>query len=94
MLFDLFKTSHDGREKVKSGALLLDVRTPEEFRAGHVDGARNIPVQELARRLGELGPKTQHVVVYCKSGGRSGAAAQMLRSQGYAVTDVGAMSNW
>ncbi len=94
MLFDMFKARHDGREKVQNGALLLDVRTPEEFREGHVQGAKNIPVQELARRLHELGPKTQHVVVYCRSGGRSAAAAQLLKGQGYSVTDIGAMSNW
>ncbi|MFO0562675.1 MAG: rhodanese-like domain-containing protein [Polyangiales bacterium] len=95
MLFNMFaKTSHDGREKVKNGALLLDVRTPEEFREGHVAGAKNIPVQELARRLNELGPKSQHIVLYCRSGGRSAAAAQLLKGQGYQVTDIGAMSNW
>jgi phage shock protein E len=94
MMFNMFKASHDGRDKVKNGALLLDVRTPEEFREGHVDGAKNIPVQDLARRLGELGPKSQHIVLYCRSGGRSAAAAQLLKSQGYQVTDIGAMSNW
>jgi rhodanese-related sulfurtransferase len=95
MLFDMFaKARHDGREKVKNGALLLDVRTPEEFREGHIAGAKNIPVQQLAQRLDELGPKSRPIVVYCRSGARSSAAAQFLKNQGYQVTDIGAMSNW
>ncbi len=44
---------------------VLDVRPPEEFAAGHVPGAINIPVQDLARRLGEL-PKRKQVVAYCR----------------------------
>lgn len=94
MLFNMFKSSHDGREKVAAGALLLDVRTPEEFREGHVNGALNIPVQVLAQRIAEVGPKDRHVVVYCRSGGRSAAATQLLKASGYHVTDIGAMSNW
>jgi phage shock protein E len=88
------RARHDGREKVASGALLLDVRTPQEFAEGHVSGAKNLPVQELAARINEVGPKSRHVVLYCRSGARSAAAAQLLRAQGYSVTDIGAMSNW
>jgi rhodanese-related sulfurtransferase len=82
------------RERVAAGeATLLDVRTPGEFASGHVDGALNIPVQELAQRMSEL-PRDKGVVVYCHSGGRSAAAADMLRQAGYEVEDVGAMPNW
>lgn len=80
------------RQMVANGALLLDVRTPAEYAAGHVDGALNIPVQELGSRMRELGPTTRPIVVYCRSGARSATATGMMRSVGYEVLDVGPMS--
>ena len=83
------------RALVKSGAQLIDVRTPGEFSSGHVEGARNIPVQELGERIGEVGPKDVPVVLYCRSGARSAKAKRMLESSGFReVHDVGAMSRW
>ncbi|MCG3172019.1 MAG: Thiosulfate sulfurtransferase GlpE [Myxococcota bacterium] len=95
-MFDfLFKPkSTHHRQLVAGGALLLDVRTPEEFHGGHLEGAKNIPVQELAARLREVGDVKRPVVVYCRSGGRSSTAAQLLRGHGYQVTDIGGMHNW
>ncbi|HJK91109.1 MAG TPA: rhodanese-like domain-containing protein [Polyangiaceae bacterium LLY-WYZ-15_(1-7)] len=78
---------------VQEGAILLDVRTPGEFQGGHIEGARNIPVQELSARLGEL-EEGADVVVYCRSGARSARAAGMLRERGHEVLDLGAMSSW
>lgn len=78
---------------VADGALLLDVRTPGEFADGHVQGALNIPVQELEARVAEL-DASRPVVVYCRSGNRSGTAATMLRARGFEVTDLGPMSAW
>jgi rhodanese-related sulfurtransferase len=86
--------SVEAKALVANGALLLDVRTREEFASGHVPGATNIPVQELGARLGELKPAKQTIVVYCRSGGRSASAASVLRQAGYTVCDLGAMSNW
>ena len=80
------------RELVAAGATLLDVRTPAEFAGGHLDGALNIPVAELASRQAEV-PRGR-VVVYCQSGGRSARAAGLLASAGYEVFDLGAMANW
>jgi phage shock protein E len=85
------KVSHDGRRRVAEGAVLLDVRSPEEFASGHVGGAKNIPVHELAGRVGEL-VGAHGIVVYCRSGARSAAAAQLLRKLGHDVLDVGPMS--
>ncbi len=88
-------TGSDARRLVESGARLVDVRTREEFAAGHLPGAVNIPVQELDRRMAELEPKGEPVVLYCRSGNRSGRAARMLKGAGYsAVHDLGAMSRW
>ena len=80
----------------QKGALLLDVRSPEEFLAGHLDGATNIPVEELGARLTSLpARKDQSVVVYCRSGRRSANAAGILKRAGYTrVFNLGAMSNW
>lgn len=87
-------SKHDGRELVANGALLLDVRTPEEFRERHLDGAVNIPVQHLDARMRELGAKDRPIVVYCRSGARSAAAAALMKAAGYQVLDIGGIGNW
>jgi rhodanese-related sulfurtransferase len=85
----------EARRLVDQGARLVDVRTPEEFAAGHLDGAVNIPVQELDGRMAELEPKGEPIVLYCRSGRRSRDAARMLMEAGYTdVHDLGAMSRW
>lgn len=81
-------------EWVQAGAVLLDVRTKEEFAGGHLDGAKNIPVQVLANQLKSVGKKGEKVVVYCRSGGRSGQAASLLKAAGFEVCDLGPMSAW
>ena len=85
----------EARQLVAAGAALLDVRSPEEFGRGHLPGAVNIPVQELDRRLAEVGPAERDVVVYCRSGRRSSQAAQLLREHGYTrVHNLGPMTAW
>ncbi len=80
------------REKIRAGAVILDVRTPAEFQGGAYPGALNIPVQELDRRLGEV-PKGKPVVVYCASGMRSASAERLLRARGFAdVVNGGGLS--
>ncbi len=88
------QSSPHHRQLIEQGALLLDVRTPAEFSEGHVPHALNIPVQELPARLGEVGSTKRPIVVYCRSGGRSGAATQILRKAGYEVRDIGPMTAW
>jgi rhodanese-related sulfurtransferase len=64
--------------------VVLDVRTPREFAAGHVPGARNIAHDELASRLEELtGARDKEVVLYCRSGRRAALAAETLRGAGF-----------
>ena len=65
----------------RNGAVLVDVREPNEYQAGHVPGARNIPLSALAERLGEI---PDNVVLVCASGNRSGQAAHYLSEHGYA----------
>lgn len=80
----------------KEKAFLLDVRTTGEFAGGHIEGATNIPVQELEAKLATLpAKKDQPVVVYCRSGARSATAKEMLEKAGYTkVHNLGPMTNW
>ena len=64
--------------------VVLDVRTAEEYAAGHVPGARNVSHDQLAAKLGELSSlKDKQVVLYCRSGRRSALAGEILREAGF-----------
>ena len=66
------------------GALLVDVRTPAEYAQGHLEGAINIPHDQIARRVAEFGQdKGRPIVVYCRSGRRSGIALETLDGLGF-----------
>ncbi|MFA6455238.1 MAG: rhodanese-like domain-containing protein [Bacteroidota bacterium] len=73
----------DLEEKIKSGAIIVDVRTPEEFEEEAYPNAVNIPVDEVQRRLKEFGDMNTPVIVYCASGARSAYAARILKNAGY-----------
>lgn len=74
-------------------AVLLDVREPGEFAAGHAPGARNIPLGQLGQRLDEI--PAGDIVVTCKMGGRaSKATAQLLTANRQAVNLTGGMKGW
>lgn len=85
---------------VESGAVLLDVRTPAEYAEGHIDGANNIPVDEIAARSSDLdkltgGDRDKPIVVYCGSGKRAARAKQALLTSGYDhVTNLGGIGDW
>jgi len=69
------------RSLYSKGALVLDVRSANEFATGHVDGAINIPVDELSGRIKEIDTdKEKAILVYCLSGTRSGFAVRILKS--------------
>jgi len=73
-----------GEKLLKGGFLLLDVRTPEEVAIAAIDGATNIPLDELEKRVGELGQWLDgEVVVMCHHGIRSAMASKWLRMQGF-----------
>ena len=81
-------------EAIAKGALLIDVRSEGEYAQEHLPGAVNIPVDALSGRLQEVGQDTARaIVVYCRSGARSAAAAGALRRSGYTrVIDGGGLS--
>lgn len=64
--------------------VVIDVRTPQEYSAGHIPGALNIEYQAIGQRIGMAGvAKEDEVIVYCRSGRRSGIALDTLQGLGY-----------
>ena len=83
-IFDLFGFGNNKEkivEKLRDGATIVDVRTVEEYQAGHIDGAVNIPLHNLDKKLDQLRKKGS-IVTCCLSGGRSGQAADYLNANG------------
>ena len=73
---------------------LLDVREPDEWRAGHVDGSLHIPLGQLPARLPEV-PRDRPLVAMCRVGARSGHAAAFLAHHGYEVANLdGGLEAW
>ncbi len=68
-------------------AMVLDVRSPKEYASGHLDGAINIPLEELRSRLGEL-PRNREIWTYCRVGQRSYYAARLLRLNGFTASNI------
>jgi rhodanese-related sulfurtransferase len=67
---------------------LLDVRTPDEFAAGHIPEGINIPIDELRLRIGEL-PSDRQIAVYCQVGQRGYLATRILRQKGFNAVNIG-----
>lgn len=74
--------SRELAEAIRNKAFLVDVRTPEEFLLGSVEGAVNIPLNELEGRIHEFKDK-KTIVVFCRSGNRSGQAKSILNRYGF-----------
>jgi phage shock protein E len=69
--------------------LYLDVRTLEEYQERHLKNSKHIPLDSLSARFVELGPKTEPIAVFCRSGRRSGIARELLLGAGFIdVTNV------
>lgn len=73
---------NDYASVIEPGSQFIDVRQPDEVATGAIDGAINIPLDQIPSRVGELDPKKRTVVV-CRSGGRSTQAAEFLSSAGF-----------
>ena len=73
---------------------LLDVRTSQEYKQGHIDGAVLIPLDELSIKVGRI-PKWREVICICESGSRSIVATRFLNEKGFKVSNLrGGMSRW
>jgi len=89
-------TIHVGElsDPIPADLVILDVREPHEWTAGHIEGATHIPLGELPSRVGELDPEVQTVVI-CHMGGRSARATEWLHSRGHRVVNLdGGMEAW
>lgn len=88
-------SGQDAKKLVQDGATLLDVRSQEEFSADHIDGAINIPLDELESRLEELGDRDTKIVVHCLAGGRACTAEAILQQEGFTnVYNFGGIDDW
>ena len=91
-------TAKETKDRIDSGEeiVILDVRTKEEFDAGHIDGAILIPNETISDKPPELLPEFDaEILVYCRSGNRSGQAAKKLIAIGYTnVYDFGGIIDW
>ena len=75
------------------GAVLLDVRTPDEYRQGHIPGSKNIPLQSIDKVADMIDNKATPISVPCLSGARSRQAAAVLQQMGYSnVKNIGGIS--
>lgn len=89
------KTSTISAKISAAGRQLIDVRTPEEYIAGHAKGAINIPLATIQRGDFSKISKTKPIYVYCNSGIRAGEAQTILEQNGYKnVTNLGGLKDW
>lgn len=83
-IFNFFGLGNNDSEKVaeylQNGALIIDVRTPAEFNDGHADGSVNIPLSEVASQIKKIKKYNKPIITCCRSGARSGTAANILNN--------------
>ena len=98
-ILDIFKSVDINQEvnrcRTTKGAVLLDVRTDQEYRQGHIGGSRNIPVEKIDNAVNLLHDKSAPVFVYCQSGARSRKAVSRLKKLGYTeVYNIGGIEQY
>ena len=96
-IFDFFKQPdiNLGVQEYKNaaGAVLLDVRSPQEYREGHIPGSQNVPLQQLDKVEEVTENKDTVLYVYCRSGARSRQAVSLLQAMGYTnVHNIGGIA--
>ncbi len=95
-LFNLFKRknmSAEIKEYLEKGAVVLDVRTVEEWNEGHSEGAKHIVLQTIPNNVDEIKAWNKPVIAVCRSGARSGQATQFLQNHGVDVINGGPWGN-
>ena len=70
----------------KEDVVIIDVRTPQEYQVGHIQVSKLLPLQELMQKVNSLPEKNKKIYLYCRSGARSGQAAQILKQLGFTNT--------
>jgi len=82
----------DIKNVIENGALIIDVRTPEEYKDGHIEGSLNIPLDEIGKAMGWL-LKDVPLVLVCASGSRSAEAEKILKDNGFKIVYNGGSWN-
>lgn len=85
----LFGSGTDFKALKESGAIIIDVRTPQEFDHGHIRDSRNIPLDKIQREVKAIKNMNKPIITVCKSGARSGMAKSILKSAGIEVYNGG-----
>jgi rhodanese-related sulfurtransferase len=92
-MFGIFKSLFgkpvDYRKLMAEGAVIVDVRTPSEYKSGHIPGALNIPLDSIKSKSGDLKSKNKVVITCCRSGARSGMAKSILTYAGIETVNGG-----
>ncbi len=95
-IFNLFggSTSVASIEQyLENGAIVIDVRTFEEFEQGHVQGSKNIPLNTIGTHIDEIQKLSKSVITCCRSGARSGSAATILKQHNIDAINGGPWGN-
>jgi rhodanese-related sulfurtransferase len=87
-------SASEAKQIIDAGSQLVDVRTDVEFRAGHIPGASHVPLADLQRESANL-DQAKPVVIYCRSGNRSGPAADAFAASGWDAHSIdGGLIAW
>ena len=92
LLSKLFGPKVDLSAKKKEGAIIIDVRTPAEFKGGHGKGSVNIPLDQIKSKINKIKEYKKPIITCCASGMRSGSAASILKSNGVEAYNGGSWS--
>lgn len=88
-IFGRSKTNEKVEALLAKGALIIDVRTPAEYAGGHITESVNIPLDTIPGKLNDLKRKNKAIITCCRSGARSGMAANQLRNAGIEAENGG-----
>jgi phage shock protein E len=89
---NIFGKSTELKNFLDKGAVIIDVRTPQEFSAGHVNGSKNIPLNLLQSKMEEIKRLGKPIITVCQSGMRSSTAKSFLQAKGIEVINGGSWS--
>ena len=92
-LFGTGKKTEKIKEMMANGAIIIDVRSPSEFKGGHIAGSQNIPLQQIEDKAAKIKKTGKPIIACCASGMRSAQATGILSSKGIEVFNGGAWSS-
>jgi len=92
-LKNLFGKETNLQQFLNEGAIIIDVRTPQEFDRGHVKGSKNVPLDSLQNRFEEIRSLNKPIITVFQSGMRSGTAKSFLQGKGLKVINGGSWAN-